>query len=98
MPDMSPGDRAERYPSRLPATREREAVIAQLSAGFADDRLSLEEFESRVSAAYRATTTTDLVALAADLPEMPAVPRGDSVGSPATVSYTHLTLPTNREV
>lgn len=42
------------------APSEREVVIAQLSESFAQDRLSLGEFEHRVAAAYRATTVADL--------------------------------------
>ena len=49
-------------------TDERERVIQQLSEHFANDRLSLDEMESRMELAYKAATIADLQRLTADLP------------------------------
>jgi uncharacterized protein DUF1707/cell wall-active antibiotic response 4TMS protein YvqF len=53
-------------------TDERERVIQQLSEHFANDRLSLEELESRMELAYKATSLGDLQRLTADLPSTAA--------------------------
>jgi hypothetical protein len=53
-------------------TDERERVIQQLSEHFANDRLSLEELESRMELAYKAGTLSDLQRLTADLPSAAA--------------------------
>ncbi|HEY2376848.1 MAG TPA: DUF1707 domain-containing protein [Gemmatimonadaceae bacterium] len=47
---------------------ERDRVIQQLSEHFANDRLSLDEMESRMELAYKAATIADLQRLTADLP------------------------------
>jgi uncharacterized protein DUF1707/cell wall-active antibiotic response 4TMS protein YvqF len=47
---------------------ERERVIQLLSDHFANDRLSLEDLESRMELAYKSTTLADLQRLTADLP------------------------------
>lgn len=49
-------------------TDERERVIQQLSEHFANDRLSIDELESRMELAYKAVTVGDLQRLTADLP------------------------------
>jgi hypothetical protein len=49
-----------------PAARER--VIALLTERYAQDHLTLDEFERRATAAYAAQTPDDLAALTADLP------------------------------
>ena len=68
--------------SRLPPTEEeRELAAAFLSARFADDVLTLDAFEERVAAVYRASTMAELNALIADL--APATPAAAS-GSPAS--------------
>jgi len=56
-----------------PAAREH--VIALLTERYAQDHLTLEEFERRAGAAYAATTPAALMALTADLGEiaLPAV-------------------------
>jgi hypothetical protein len=46
---------------------DRERVATVLSTRFADDVISLDEFESRVARVYRATTRAELDALVADL-------------------------------
>jgi hypothetical protein len=60
-------------PPVSPAARER--VIALLTERYAQDHLSLDEFERRAAAAYSARTPDDLATLTADL--------GDT-GVPAT--------------
>ena len=55
-------------------TDERERVIQQLSEHFANDRLSLDEMESRMELAYKAATIADLQRLTADLPSSAAAP------------------------
>jgi Domain of unknown function (DUF1707)/Cell wall-active antibiotics response 4TMS YvqF len=47
---------------------ERERVIQLLSDHFANDRLSLEDLESRMELAYKSTSLADLQRLTADLP------------------------------
>ncbi len=59
----------------------RDAAIAQLSTAFAHDVLSIDEFERRTAAAYRARSPGELDSLLADLPA-PGSPRG----APALVS------------
>jgi hypothetical protein len=49
--------------------RERERVIAVLSRSFAGDHLSLDELETRLELAYRATSMAEVRALVTDLPE-----------------------------
>jgi hypothetical protein len=51
---------------------ERERVIQQLSEHFANDRLSLEELETRIEGAYKATNVAALRRLTADLPQAAA--------------------------
>ncbi|HEV8234819.1 MAG TPA: DUF1707 domain-containing protein [Gemmatimonadaceae bacterium] len=53
---------------------ERERVIQQLSDHFANDRLSLEELETRIELAYKASSSADLQRLTADLPRIAAAP------------------------
>jgi len=56
-------------PPVSPAARER--VIALLTERYAQDHLSLDEFERRAAAAYAARTPADLSALTADLGDEP---------------------------
>ena len=58
----------------LSLTDERERVIQQLSEHFANDRLSLDELETRMELAYKASSVGDLQRLTADLPSAAAVP------------------------
>ena len=60
-------------PTVSPAARER--VIALLTERYAQDNLTLDEFERRAEAAYAARSPNELAALTADLPagEVPAV-------------------------
>jgi DUF1707 SHOCT-like domain len=47
---------------------DRERVVAQLNAAFAEGRLDVAELDERVAAAYAAKTLGELVPLTADLP------------------------------
>jgi hypothetical protein len=50
---------------------ERESVVDVLRDAYTDGRLTLDEFEERMSAAYAAKTWTDLRQLTGDLPVEP---------------------------
>ena len=56
--------------------RERERVIALVSRSFANDALSMDELETRLELAYRATSVAEIRALASDLtdPDAPGAP------------------------
>jgi hypothetical protein len=62
--------------SVAPTADDRERVAMFLSERFADDTLTLEQFEDRVAAVYRVATRRELDALSADLvaPESPRSP------------------------
>jgi hypothetical protein len=62
-----PGGAASR-PARLLTPEERESAIAQLSAAFARDVMTVEEYERRVTEVYRVTTPAALAELVSDLP------------------------------
>jgi len=66
-------------PSTLLVPTEREAAIQTLSAAFAADHITAEEFERRATAVYEATTPRALAAVTADLPN----PTESGVESPA---------------
>ena len=61
---------------------EREKVIQQLSEHFANDRLSLDELESRMELAYKAGSVGELQRLTADLPSATTVPAPVSAPAP----------------
>lgn len=76
-----------------PALKERrEIAINTLIAHFADDRLSVEEFESRLDLAHRALTAAELEALVADLPAIH--PDGPPTVAPRSVPAAATTPPT----
>jgi hypothetical protein len=50
-----------------PTAIDRERVVQTLSAQFANDRLSMDEFESRLEQAYKAASLDQLAALLSDL-------------------------------
>jgi hypothetical protein len=50
------------------STADREAAAASLREHFAEGRLTLEEFQHRLGAAFGAKTDRDLAAITADLP------------------------------
>jgi hypothetical protein len=58
---------------------ERERIVQQLSEHFANDRLSLEDLESRMELAYKASSVAELHSLTADLPSAAAVPAPEPV-------------------
>ena len=51
-----------------PSPEAREVVVARLSAAFAQDVLSMDEFERRTASVYGATSVVELERLVADLP------------------------------
>ena len=55
-------------PSPVALREARERVISALCAHFAEDRLDIAEFESRLDRAHRATALAELDELLADLP------------------------------
>jgi DUF1707 SHOCT-like domain/Cell wall-active antibiotics response LiaF, C-terminal len=62
-------------PGRPPASlqaleHERERVITALSRQFANDRLSIDELETRLEMAYRAASVAEIRALVSDLPDV----------------------------
>jgi hypothetical protein len=71
--------------ARLPLDHTRQVTIDALCEHFANDVMSVEEFERRVDTAHEAVTTDELRALLSDLPgaHLPAVP-----GSPTPPAYT----------
>jgi len=56
---------------------EREAVAEQLREHYATGRLSIDEFRSRLDAAYAAATAADLRRVTADLPTAGLSPAGE---------------------
>ena len=72
-----PGDdRVARPAGRLRASHaDREQVVDILKDAFVQDRLTKDEFDSRVGDALASRTHADLAALAADLPAAPPAPR-----------------------
>ncbi|MES2359713.1 MAG: DUF1707 domain-containing protein [Gemmatimonadota bacterium] len=57
-----------------PTLSERERVVDLLQLRFADDHLSLDEFERRVAAAYQTRTAAELDDLVADLTPATTLP------------------------
>ncbi|SNS98156.1 protein of unknown function [Geodermatophilus pulveris] len=60
---MSPRDREIRA-----SDADREDAVRQLQRGLSDGRLTVDEFDDRVRAAYAARTTGELDDLTRDLP------------------------------
>ena len=70
---MAPQTPLPADPRRVPSAigeREREQVVRRLGDHFAQDHLSLEEYEFRVQAALRATQWYQLTATTNDLPTL----------------------------
>jgi uncharacterized protein DUF1707/uncharacterized protein DUF4190 len=61
-------------PSLRAATADRERTVDVLKAGFAEGRLTQDEYNDRMAQAYDARTYGDLAALTADLPAGPMPP------------------------
>jgi hypothetical protein len=66
---------------------EREAVAAELREHYAQGRLSIEDFNERLDAAYAARTRGDLDKLISDLPH--AKPAGTPLPAPPPGSLRH---------
>jgi len=64
---------------------DRERTVASLRDHLVDGRLSLEEFTQRMTAAYAASSSTELAALVGDLPSTPAAPLPERRRSAARV-------------
>jgi hypothetical protein len=62
----------ERHPALVALREAREAAIEHLSFAFAQDQLSLEEFERRVGLAFEAREPAELLSLRSDLRAQPA--------------------------
>jgi hypothetical protein len=60
--------------SESPLAAERERVVQTLSAHFAQDQLTLTEFEQRLERAYALTSADQLRSLVADLPAVSTFP------------------------
>jgi hypothetical protein len=73
----------------LPTAAERESAVERLSAAFAHDVLSLDEFERRVTSVYGATAGTELAALTADLPVLPTSDTGSALARGDTSPMAH---------
>lgn len=58
-------------PDNVPLEQGRKSAIDALCDHFADDRLTVEEFERRLDAAHQARSSSELNALLADLPTAP---------------------------
>jgi hypothetical protein len=74
--------------SESPLAAERERVVQTLSAHFAQDQLTLTEFEQRLERAYALTSADQLRSLVADLPSVSTLPtstRGPLVPGPSLV-------------
>ena len=59
------------HPAMRAASTDRERAVDVLKAGFAEGRLSQEEYNERMGRAYAAKTYGELAALTADLPAGP---------------------------
>jgi hypothetical protein len=73
-------------PSVRASDADRERIVEQLRQHTAEGRLSMDEFEQRMSAAYAAKTYGDLAELTRDLPvDLAARPRGTGAAAPPWV-------------
>jgi hypothetical protein len=68
---------------------QRDQTIAALCDHFANDRLTVEEFEQRLDVANRALTVPELNTLLADLPAQSAVPSTVPAPAPAPAPAAH---------
>ena len=59
---------AQAQTSAVPTAADRERVVQALSTHFANDQLSMEEFEDRLERAYKATSVQQLAELLTSLP------------------------------
>jgi hypothetical protein len=70
----------------LASTADRDSAVEVLKAGYAEGRLSKEEYEARAEQAFTARTLGDLALVTADLP-------GAQAGAPAWRAYPASTNP-----
>ncbi|MGH3435465.1 MAG: DUF1707 SHOCT-like domain-containing protein [Sciscionella sp.] len=65
----------DEHPNMRAADHDRQVIADRLRRAQDEGRLSLQEYDTRLTAAYRAATYRDLAVLVADLPAgQPAVP------------------------
>lgn len=87
--------RTQLSPSMRAASADRERTVDVLKAGFAEGRLTQDEYNDRMAKAYDARTYGDLAALVQDLPAgaMPYPPAAYPAfpPPPATQSHTNST-------
>jgi Domain of unknown function (DUF4190)/Domain of unknown function (DUF1707) len=67
----------------LASTADRESAVEALKAGYAEGRLSKEEYEARAEQAFTARTVGDLARVTADLPGGPLAAAPALPGAPA---------------
>ncbi|MEX2466474.1 MAG: DUF1707 domain-containing protein [Gemmatimonadota bacterium] len=89
-------------PQRPPLDQDRQTTIDQLCEHFAEDRLTVEEFEHRLDTAHQAETPHELEALLQDLPrpstaaarrtDLPARESGYSLADPDRVKDRELVV------
>jgi hypothetical protein len=81
--DTIPSFSPNRSPNgESPLTTERERVVQTLSAHFAQDQLTLTEFEQRLERAYNVSAVDQLRSLVADLPALSPRTGVQEAGSP----------------
>ncbi|MFN8126233.1 MAG: DUF1707 domain-containing protein [Candidatus Nanopelagicales bacterium] len=90
MSDVVPG-RPDPWQMRA-SDADREAYVAVLQTGYAEGRLSKDEYDERMGAAYAATTYAELAPLLHDLPA-PATP----LPGPPTVAPVRVSAPVGAE-
>ena len=70
-PGYPTGYQVRMHPSMRAASADRERAVDVLKAGFAEGRLTQDEYNDRMGRAYTARTYGELAALTADLPAGP---------------------------
>jgi uncharacterized membrane protein len=70
-PGHPAGYQVRMHPSMRAASADRERAVDVLKAGFAEGRLTQDEYNDRMGRAYAARTYGELMALTADLPAGP---------------------------
>ena len=76
----TPARPAASEPQTLASDADRDTAVGLLNAAWAEGRLTADEYDQRLSAAYAARTWQQLDQLTADLPAPPAA----ATGQPAT--------------
>jgi hypothetical protein len=87
-------------PALRAATADRERTVDVLKAGFAEGRLTQDEYNERMSRAYEAKTYGELTALTADLPAgalpfpvpQPQLPQWQPPGPPLRVRTNSMAI------